>query len=152
MNETNSLVIFTKASQMLAEADTIQIIERQDKSNQDIAGVYAIFHKTQCIYIGESSNIKRRLSQHDHRGWFYVPHVQLFWFQCNNRKYIEKKLIELCQPLLNGSGAYKHYAALSEAQGKPCEWAPRYLAGHGHPLCTGNLFLQIAERNPLGRH
>lgn len=27
-----------------------------------------------------------------------------------------------------------------------------YSAGNGHPQCTGRLFLQVAERNPLRRH
>ena len=27
-----------------------------------------------------------------------------------------------------------------------------YRGGEGHPRCTGNLFLQVAERNPLGHY
>ena len=124
--EENSLIIFTQASKMLAEADTIQKAKELKDLGQEIAGVYIFFFKNKCIYIGESSNIKKRLASHDYREWLNIPGTQLFWFKCNNRRKAEKELINKYQPLLNNKGSYVNVIAINEARGYPIKEIRRY--------------------------
>ena len=129
---TNSLELISKASQMLVEATTIQ--KAKELKNLSLtaaineAGVYLISYKNYWLYIGESQNIRKRLNSHELSGWFKLPDVKINWFADKNRKHTEKKLIVLLDPLLNGEGHSKHYAALSEAQGKPCDWSSLYFS------------------------
>jgi hypothetical protein len=92
----------------------------------NLDGVYAIFYHTRCIYVGESGNIGRRISQHEHGQWLDLPGVRLLCFPDGDRKRTEKAIIEKWDPLLNGKGSCKAYAALREAQGCPVDWAPRF--------------------------
>jgi hypothetical protein len=111
---------------MLAEADTIRQIESQDRRDQEVPGVYAIFYGNHCIYIGESSNVAERMANHDYREWLNIPDAKLLWFKSNDRKSVEKELIKTCRPLLNGQGGWLHLLAWNEAKGTPIDGVPRY--------------------------
>jgi len=120
---TDSVVIFTKAAQMLAEADTIQ------KTNPpNTPGVYFIFYKTYCLYIGESKNIKKRLATHDLKHFFKNPDVKINWFIDDNRKYTESVFIDVLEPLLNGKNSYKSFEVFDKINGRPRDYAPLYFS------------------------
>ena len=113
------------ARMFLAESGFMEIEKIEE---QDIAGIYAVTHKSKFIYIGESSQIRKRLASHDLRGWFGLPHVTL-WCRGertkHDRKHAERELIAFCAPLLNNTNdAVRIFAGL-EAKGRPCEWARR---------------------------
>jgi hypothetical protein len=90
----------------------------------NVPGVYAFFYHTRCVYIGESGNLGRRISQHEYRGWLDLPGTRLLCFPDDDRKRTEQTLIEEWTPLLNGKPSCKAFAALKEAQGCPVDWAP----------------------------
>lgn len=120
---TDSVAIFTRAAQMLAEADTIQKI-----NPPNAPGVYFIFYKTYCLYIGESKNIKKRLATHDLKYFFENTDVKINWFIDDNRKYTEKVFIDSLKPLLNGKNSYKSFEVFDEINGRPRDYAPLYFS------------------------
>jgi len=111
----NSMVIFTRASQMLQEANTIQKA-KELKDLAHLSGVYAIFFKDKCIYIGQSKDIKKRFQGHDYSNWVELG-AEILFFETKDRTNAEKILIKELNPPLNNKNSYYNFFAFREAQG-----------------------------------
>lgn len=83
---------------------------RFEKSNVErkleelYGGVYALFDGGECVYVGESSNIPRRLGDHIQEGVKKFNDFRIYY--CRDRKTLETDLIRLLKPKYNVSQAH----------------------------------------------
>ena len=67
-------------------------------------GVYVFRYRDEVLYVGESKRLRTRVLQYcDSNGHVYgVPGVHIAWLEDADHKTIEKHLIALLRPRLNG--------------------------------------------------
>ena len=88
-----NLIKYNAARIALAEAHSGQKLPR-------LPGVYAFYANGECMYVGESKNIKKRISTHERRQ--QLASCEVRFFVCDDRKAIEAKLIRELKPKRNG--------------------------------------------------
>ena len=74
------------------------------KLEEYFGGVYALFNSGECVYVGESSNIPKRISDHILEGKKQFNDFRTYY--CRNRKELETDLIRLLKPKYNVSQAH----------------------------------------------
>jgi len=67
---------------------------------KDVPGVYAFWEEGKCFYVGESKNLKRRLSGHPRKR--QLINCSIRWLACLNHKELEAWLIQEHRPICNG--------------------------------------------------
>jgi len=65
-----------------------------------LPGVYGAWIGEECMYIGESRSLRKRLGSHERKHMFKVCDVR--WLVCLNHKQVEKWFIENLRPPHNG--------------------------------------------------
>lgn len=65
------------------------------------SGVYVISLKDEILYVGESVNLRRRVSENRHNKFLNLPGSSLRFVECKNHKEVERYLIETLKPSLN---------------------------------------------------
>mgnify|MGYP002398217192 CR=1 FL=1 len=80
----------------------------------NISGVYFLFKDDNLIYIGESSCIIRRISEHITNGVMTFNYFKIFQIEPNSdaRKEIEKRMIKKHNPICNLQ--HNHYLQLKK--------------------------------------
>lgn len=76
--------------------------------NENNKGIYFLYDADdELIYIGQSSDIRQRLSQHNNKAWLYYKIIIINGYK--ERLDMEKRLIRYFKPEynLNGNGNYK---------------------------------------------
>lgn len=63
-------------------------------------GVYALFKDGECMYVGESTNMKKRLQKHERIT--QVPGCEIRFHACDEHKQFEKLFIKDLLPVKNG--------------------------------------------------
>ena len=71
-----------------------------DKTPPNLPGVYAFYKTGQCMYIGESKNLRKRLGSHERNR--QLLGCSITFFVCDDRKAIERRLIQEIKPWKNG--------------------------------------------------
>jgi excinuclease UvrABC nuclease subunit len=72
-----------------------------------LPGVYAMFNGDECIYVGESKNLRNRLSNHERRQ--QNPGCNIRFHVCDEHKEFEKLLIKDLRPKKNGISPSQEY-------------------------------------------
>jgi hypothetical protein len=71
--------------------------------------IYFVFNDKELLYIGQSSNLARRLKAHHRRYEFIANKARLCWFSSEGspRLEIESELIKYFKPPINNTGGDK---------------------------------------------
>ena len=62
-------------------------------------GVYALYLNSECLYVGQSMNMRKRTAYHPVK-WEW-PNPDVFWVECKNRVKLERWFISQLRPKLN---------------------------------------------------
>ena len=62
-------------------------------------GVYAFYVDSECVYVGQSKNMKRRTDHHPVKNKW--PNPDVFWVECKNHVKMERFFIEKLKPVCN---------------------------------------------------
>lgn len=88
-----NLVKYNAARTALAEAHAIEKLP-------NLPGVYAFYKGDDCMYVGESKSIRKRIATHERKRQLAGCDVR--FFVCADRKDIEAWLIKELKPKKNG--------------------------------------------------
>jgi excisionase family DNA binding protein len=77
----------------------------KDEDIPEASGVYMVFSGQECLYVGQSRNIRRRWQVHEHRAKFRraVPAATLAWMLApvSDLRLLERRTAEALRPRLN---------------------------------------------------
>lgn len=73
----------------------------------NIPGVYAFYEGNKCMYVGESINLRKRISTHERKT--QLKGCDIRFFVCDDRRRIEKRLIADLSPVKNGMSPQQEF-------------------------------------------
>ncbi len=95
------------------------------------AGIYLLLNETGIVYVGQSSDVRRRLAQHRAEGKKRFDYAQWYALETENARLI----VEGCLILLHRP-EHNHAVCLGIAK------------GHVHELAYGSVFGQYRRKGP----
>lgn len=102
---SNQILKYDVARKALAEAKSIDDVKNIPES----PGVYIIYQANRLLYIGQSVNLKKRLSNHHRKKHIEDRRTLIKIIICDNHKELETLLIRELNPRLNNKCVDEQY-------------------------------------------
>ena len=109
------MIALVKYDGVFLAMENVKSVKNLPKSS----GVYVLSCDDEVLYVGESTNLRKRWASHDYSSFIGLRGVSLYYMECSDHKEVEKCFIKSLRPSFNGNkGNYQSLKRQSLETGK----------------------------------